>query len=685
MVLYGATTGRDGIGGVSVLASATLEDSGRGLPAIGADRRPVRREAPDRGLARADRGGSAGGAAGSRRRGHHVRGERVGRARRAWGRRLDLDAVPLREPGMEPFEILTSESQERMLAIVHPSKLDAVRGRLRAVGPAHRRDRRAHRGRDAHRHRTAARSSPRCRRARSPTTGPSTTGRSEPTPAPADGDDPTFAPFEGDLRDAFLSVLTSPNVAEQAVGLGAVRLAGAGPDVAGSGSDAAVIRVPGTMKGLALSSDGKGRFGSLDPYLGAMHAVAEAARNVAVSGAKPLAITNCMNFGNPERPEVMWQFAESIRGMRDACTALGDPGHRRERQLLQRDRRLGDLADAGDRHARPARRSPAARSRRAFPRAGLAVYLLGRDVRRAGRLGVRRGRCWASVAGRPPALDLERERALHDLLFEAARERRARERARLRRRWPGGRARRGRDRRRARVRGDRRNRDLPAARRAVQRVGVARRRERGAARARTRSASSPPRTACRSTRLGETGGPRAVFDGLVRADGAGARRRVRDRDPAAAGRAGLSPWPALARRSRRDVRLLGHARWPMDGASSTMRDRQIDGFAEALAGATATPTSGDGLVEAFADELGAFRANAGRPTPASTRPRTRPTSSASGSRCRSTPAAPRGPDRRVPRGGRARRPGAGPGHRASACGTLQERRASARASSATWG
>ena len=74
-----------------------------------------------------------------------------------------------------------------------------------------------------------------------------------------------------------------------------------------------------------MSSDGKGRFGHLDPYLGAAHAVAEAARNVAVTGARPLAITNCLNFGNPERPVVMWQFAEAIRGMRDACLAFDTP------------------------------------------------------------------------------------------------------------------------------------------------------------------------------------------------------------------------------------------------------------------------------------------------------------------------------------------------------------------------
>jgi phosphoribosylformylglycinamidine synthase len=91
------------------------------------------------------------------------------------------------------------------------------------------------------------------------------------------------------------------------------------------GSDAAVLRVQGTRKGLALAADGNGRYTYLDPYEGGKLAVAEAARNVACAGARPLAITNCLNFGSPERPEIMWQFAEAVRGMGDACRALHTP------------------------------------------------------------------------------------------------------------------------------------------------------------------------------------------------------------------------------------------------------------------------------------------------------------------------------------------------------------------------
>ena len=155
--------------------------------------------------------------------------------------------------------------------------------------------------------------------------GPSTTGRDE-RAGPIDGDDPTFVPFDGEPRRGVLRGAGVAERREPSGGCGSSTTRGCrARRSTGSGSDAAVVRVPGTLKGLALATDGKGRFGSLDPYLGAMHAVAEAARNVAVDGARPLAITNCLNFGNPERPEVMWQFAESIRGMRDACLALGTP------------------------------------------------------------------------------------------------------------------------------------------------------------------------------------------------------------------------------------------------------------------------------------------------------------------------------------------------------------------------
>jgi len=95
--------------------------------------------------------------------------------------------------------------------------------------------------------------------------------------------------------------------------------------VTGPGGDAAVIRIKGTTKGLALTVDGNSRYCYLDPYVGGVVAVAEAARNLACVGARPVGLTDCLNFGSPENPEVMWQFAQVIQGMRDACTALQVP------------------------------------------------------------------------------------------------------------------------------------------------------------------------------------------------------------------------------------------------------------------------------------------------------------------------------------------------------------------------
>ena len=336
-------------------------------------------------------------------------------ARSGFGARLDLDIVPLREPGMEAFEILTSESQERMLAIVHPSKLDRVRAVCAKWGLATAVVATLEPGGDLDVHLAGQQV------AKVPALSLTEKAPVYERPMrsiPANGDDPTFAPFDGDLGDALRSLLAAPNVASKRWVFEQYDRMVQGQTVAGPGSDAAVIRVPGTMKGLALSVDGNGRYGSLDPYLGGAHAVAEAARNVAVTGAKPLAITNCLNFGDPERPEVMWQFSEAIRGMRDACLALDTPVTGGNVSFYNGSGGsaiwptpvvgvLGSLADYR-------LRLPSG-----FPSPALAVYLLGESFAELGGsefaetvLGV--------VAGTPPALDLEAERRLQDLLQEAA-------------------------------------------------------------------------------------------------------------------------------------------------------------------------------------------------------------------------------------------------------------------------
>ncbi len=415
MVLYGAATGRDGIGGVSVLASATLEDgaeASRPSVQIGdpfAEKLLIEAslELIDRGLLEGlqDLGGAGITCALSE-----------SAARAGMGADVDLDAVPLRRTDMEPFEILTSESQERMLAIVHPDRLRDVqdlcarwglhtavvatlvddgmltirrRGEVVAEVPA----------------RSLADDGPEYDRPRA-------------EPARPEGADPALTPFDGDLGEALLTVLASPGIASKRWVWRQYDRVVQGNTVAGPGSDGAVIRVPGTLKGVVVSSDGNGRYGRLDPFLGAAHAVAEAARNVAVTGARPLAVTNCLNFGNPERAEVMWQFAESVRGMGEACDALATPVtggnvsfyNESGNSAIDPTPVVGMLGLLSDYRLRV----PSA-----FPQAGLAIYLLGET---AAELG---GSEFAEVVlgetgAMPPGLDLNAEHALIELLVSAA-------------------------------------------------------------------------------------------------------------------------------------------------------------------------------------------------------------------------------------------------------------------------
>jgi phosphoribosylformylglycinamidine synthase len=232
-------------------------------------------------------------------------------------------------------------------------------------------------------------------------------------------DDPTFATVSVPPGDALMALLASPNVASKRWVWEQYDSVVQGGTVLGPGADAAAIRIEGSLKGMVTSTDGKGRYGSLDPYLGAAHAVAEAARNVATTGARPLAITNCLNFGNPERPEVMWAFAETVRGMADACRGLGTP---------VTGGNVSFYNESGDSSVYP---TPVVGAlgliedyrlliRPAFPASALAVYLLGETLPELGGsefAEVVLGR----VAGRPPALDIGQEAALHRLLEAAAR------------------------------------------------------------------------------------------------------------------------------------------------------------------------------------------------------------------------------------------------------------------------
>jgi phosphoribosylformylglycinamidine synthase len=246
-------------------------------------------------------------------------------ARGGVGVEIDTGLVPTREAGMTPYEILLSESQERMLVVAEPERVAEVQavcarweltatpiGRVTDDGTFRVR----HHGRvvaaipgqrlveDCPIYHPEARESDEAaaRRAAVPTLPPS-----------------------ADLEGALELLLDSPDIASKRWVYEQYDSTIQASTALGPGGDAGVLRVPGTGFGLAVSVDCNARLVALDPYEGGKAAVAEAARNVACTGARPLGITDCLNFGNPEKPEVFFQFREACRGIADACVAFGTP------------------------------------------------------------------------------------------------------------------------------------------------------------------------------------------------------------------------------------------------------------------------------------------------------------------------------------------------------------------------
>ena len=317
LVLYGATTGRDGIGGASVLASQELGDESPdkrpsvqvGDPFTGKRLIEVSVELVERGLVLSLQDCGAAGLASS-----------LSEMAADYGIDVQLDRVPQREHDMEPWEIMISESQERMVAIVAPERLAEVEevidrwelpratigevtdtGELRAlwhgdvVGSVQAR--------------FLTDECPRYVVERSPRA---------PTPELPLGPVPPVAETLLELlgSDALRSRAFVTRRYDQLVQSRTVRR---------PGLDAAVLRLRPSHRGLAVTLDGTGRVGSLDPFTGGAAAILEAARNVACAGGEPLGFTDCLNFGNPEKPEIAWELAESIEGMAQACEALGLP------------------------------------------------------------------------------------------------------------------------------------------------------------------------------------------------------------------------------------------------------------------------------------------------------------------------------------------------------------------------
>ncbi|HJZ77868.1 MAG TPA: phosphoribosylformylglycinamidine synthase subunit PurL [Vicinamibacterales bacterium] len=342
------------------------------------------------------------------------------------GVQIDVSLVPQRESGMTPYEIMLSESQERMLLVVKRGReveverifdkwdLHAVRiGEVTTDGMLRVKER----GRVVAEipNRALTDEAPLYRR---PTTEPDYLRQVQ----QLDLDELAGSARVSDQNAALLALLASPAIAskkwiyrqyDHMVRTNTVNMPGHG---------AGVVRIKGTDRALAMSVDGNGRYCYLDPYRGAMLAVAEAARNVACAGATPLGATNCLNFGNPERPAIMWQFARAVEAIGAACRALGVPitggnvslYNETDGAAIYPTPTIGvvGLLEHVDRVVS-----------QQFKRSGDLILLLGAPG--AGELG---GSEYLKtlhdrVRGLPPAIDLAAERALQSLLVALASER----------------------------------------------------------------------------------------------------------------------------------------------------------------------------------------------------------------------------------------------------------------------
>jgi phosphoribosylformylglycinamidine synthase len=336
------------------------------------------------------------------------------------GIELDLDRVPQREAGLSAYELLLSESQERMLLVVEQGRerdVQDVFAKWELAAPVVGRVTEGGRMRVRFRGEDVvdipvdpvAKSAPVYDRPKRP---------------PADLEerrrlDLRSLPVEKRPGEALLQLLGSPNLCSRRWIFEQYDQLVQGQTAIAPGGDAGVVRIPGTRRGLALKTDCNPRYCALDPYLGAQHAVAEAARNVAVTGARPLAVTNCLNFGSPERPEAMWEFAESVRGMGDACRALGTPIVSGNVSFYNETLSVGGIPPTPTIGMLGLLDDVALAVRVLFRGAGDTIVLLGETREELGAseyLYVRHG----LERGAPPRLDLAAESRLHGLLVAAA-------------------------------------------------------------------------------------------------------------------------------------------------------------------------------------------------------------------------------------------------------------------------
>ena len=426
VILYGARTGGDGIGGVSVLASETFDQSADG--SSGPAKRPsvqvgdpfmeklliectLELFAAGLVVGIQDLGGAGLSCATS-----ELASAGDG------GMHVELDLVPLRDSSLAPEEILMSESQERMMAVVEPADVDGFLAICEkwevdatVIGEVTDGDRLQI---DWHGERvvdvpprSVAHDGPTYHRpfARPDSQDELQADAAERLPRPSSGDE---------LRQTLLRLLASPNLCDKSWITDQYDRYVQGNTVLAQPSDSGMIRVDtDTNLGVALSTDCNGRFARLDPYAGAQLALAESYRNVSTGGATPMAISDCLNFGSPEDPAVMWQFAEACRGLKDACVELGIPVTGGNVSLYNQTGEtailptpvvavLGVIEDV-------TRRTPTG-----FGESGHRVLLLGETREELS------GSVWADVVhdhlgGLPPKVDLRAERALSELLVAA--------------------------------------------------------------------------------------------------------------------------------------------------------------------------------------------------------------------------------------------------------------------------
>ena len=424
VVLFGARTGGDGIGGVSVLASESFTDG----PAATGRRPAVQVGDPfaekvliecclDLYAAKVVSGIQDLGGAGLSCATSELASNGDG------GMQVELGSVPLRDASLRAEEILMSESQERMMAVVEPAHLEEFMAVTRrwdveatVIGEVTEGDRLVITWHGE----TIVDVPPRSVAHDGPVYDRPLARPAYLDVLVADDSRGLVRPSTGEeLRRTLLTMLASPNLCDRSWVTRQYDRYVMGNTALAMPDDAGVVRVDeATGRGVAISTDCNGRFAKLDPYAGAQHALAEAYRNVSTAGAAPLAVTDCLNFGSPEDPGVMWQFRESIRGIAEGCRSLGIPVTGGNVSFYNQ---TGDVAI----HPTPVigvlgvMADVSVRTPSGFRTDAAPIFLLGSTREELD------GSEWAHVVhghlgGRPPAVDLAHEQRLGSVLVRAA-------------------------------------------------------------------------------------------------------------------------------------------------------------------------------------------------------------------------------------------------------------------------